>query len=249
MSSIAQQGAGFKDAATALRTLDLIAHRSLLYQHQLVRTYIARAQTHSHAATSPGMAAAAAVFEAWQSSTLPALRSQLRCRLGNGNGNGGGSSSSGGGFRPLVPKDVLAALQPLLAQIEAETNHAASVWGAANTDPPFWTVGGERGAGAFMRDYLASSPRAKLGNLVLGPTAGTAREEDWETVRYGALDGMVPADRETAEGWRKEELWEADGCTPTRGHLRMLVWAWSPVPTRTLVDRIRKFVEALAARM
>ncbi|KAK7949089.1 uncharacterized protein PG986_009975 [Apiospora aurea] len=228
MSSIAQQGAGFKDAATAHRTLDLIAHRSLLYQHQLVRTYIARAQTHSHAATSPGMAAAAAVFEAWQTSTLPFLRSQLRCRLGIGNGGGGGGSSGG--------------------EIEAEMNHAASVWGAANTDPPFWAVGGERGAGAFMRDYLASSPRAKLGNMVLGPTAGTAREEDWETVRYGALDGMIPGDRETVEGWRKEELWEADGCTPTRAHLRMLVWAWSPVPTRTLVDRIRKFVEALAAR-
>ncbi|KAK8086198.1 hypothetical protein PG994_001172 [Apiospora phragmitis] len=131
MSHIAQQGGGFKDADTARRTLDLVSHRSLLYQQQLVRTYLRRAQTHSHAATSPGMAEAAAVFEAWQNDTLPALRSHLRCRLGGSDDSHNSTNNNNGGFRPLVSKDVLAALHPLFV--------SPSLLGAGR---PLWYMGG-----------------------------------------------------------------------------------------------------------
>ncbi|KAK7979749.1 hypothetical protein PG989_012206 [Apiospora arundinis] len=208
MSRIAQQGGGFKDAATARRTLALVAHRSLLYQQQAVRTYLVRAQTHPHAATSPGMLEAAAVFKDWQTNTLPFLQNQLRCRVGN----------SSGGFRPLVPKDTLKSLRPWIESSyrKIPTQH-------------------------FYIDELGA--RAKLGNAIIADSRGGSREQDWERLRYEALNGLVDLGKETVEGWKTEELWMQDGVTPAQEHLKVLAWAWSPVPTRTLVDKVKRIME------
>lgn len=240
MSHIASQGGGFKDAATAQHTLGLIAHRSLLYQQQLVRTYLRRAQTHSRAATSPGMAEAATVFEHWQAVTLPVLRSQLRCRLHSSSND----SNHNGGFRPLVPKEVLATLRPRFEAIE----HAVPPWGMKKDVRPMGWTAGDRGQYKFLEAYLSSTPRAKLGNLLVASTRGTAREEDWESVRYTALDALVEPGQETMDGWTREELWYEDAgwCRPSYKHLRLLAWGWSPVPARTLADKIGRYVEWLA---
>ncbi|KAK8134827.1 hypothetical protein PG984_006839 [Apiospora sp. TS-2023a] len=239
MSHIASQGGGFKDAATARHTLNLIAHRSLLYQQQLVRTYLRRAQTHSRAATSPGMAEAAAVFEQWQTTTLPSLRSQLRCRLNNSHNN----NDSNGGFRPLVPKDLLATLKP---RFEAVENVTPPLGMKKGLKPVGWLFG-DRGVLQFLEAYLSSAPRAKLGNLLVEASRGTAREEDWESVRYAALDSLVGPGQETVAGWTNDELWtdRAWGNLPSYAHLRLLAWGWSPVPPRTLADKIGKVVEWL----
>ncbi|KAK8009204.1 hypothetical protein PG991_011755 [Apiospora marii] len=194
LSHIASQGGGFKDAPTARHTLTLIAHRSLLYQQQLVRTYQRRAQTHSRAATSPGMADAAAVFEEWQATTLPALRRQLRGRLPGANDT---NSNSNSGFRPLVSRDLLSALVPRFERVE----NAPPPAGMKRDIKPFGWIAGERGCLAFLEAYLASSPRAKLGNLLVEASRGAAREEDWEAVRYAALDSLVEPGQETLAGW------------------------------------------------
>ena len=75
--------------------------------------------------------------------------------------------------------------------------------------------------------------RAKLGNqLVEGDAAG----RDWEIVRYEALCRLVPEDKEAPGAWA-DELW--DGLEPTKTHLEMLAWAWSPAPYRTLASRLQ----------
>ena len=243
LSHIASQGGGFKDAATARHTLALVAHRSLLYQQQLVRTYLRRAQTHSRAATSPGMADAAAVFAHWQTTTLPALRRQLRGRL-PGPDDDHNTTNSNGGFRPLVAKDLLAALLPRFEAIE----HAAPPAGLSRDARPLGWATGDRGCLAFLAAYLAAPPRAKLGNLLVA-SASAREEEDWEAVRYAALDALVGPGRETLDGWDEEELWRADlagGHAPSYAHWRLLAWGWSPVPARALGVRLGRYLAWLA---
>ncbi|KAK8078457.1 hypothetical protein PG996_004627 [Apiospora saccharicola] len=220
MSHIASQGGGFKDAPTARHTLNLIAHRSLLYQQQLVRTYLRRAQTHSRAATSPGMAEAAAVFEQWQTTTLPQRR--------------------------VPPPGPQRDPGPLKPRFEAVENVTPPMGMKKGLKPVGWLFG-DRGVLKFLEAYLASAPRAKLGNLLVESTRGTAREEDWESVRYAALDSLVEPGQETMAGWTHEELWadRAWGNLPSYAHLRLLAWGWSPVAPRTLADKIGKLVEWL----
>ncbi|KAK6844249.1 hypothetical protein PG995_014359 [Apiospora arundinis] len=223
LSRIAQQGGGFKDAATARHTLAIVAHRSLLYQQQAVRTYLVRAQTHPHAATSPGMLEAAAVFKDWQTSTLPFLQNQLRCRVGN----------SSGGFRPLVPKETLPQ--------NPNTAFGGWKWNLDTALPSEDMGTMAMGFLDFFVDELGA--RAKLGNAIIADSRGGSREQDWERLRYEALNGLVDLGKETVEGWKTEELWMQDGVTPAQEHLKVLAWAWSPVPTRTLVDKVKRMME------
>ncbi|KAK8863328.1 hypothetical protein PGQ11_009563 [Apiospora arundinis] len=238
LSRIAQQGGGFKDAATARRTLALVAHRSLLYQQQAVRTYLVRAQAHPHAATSPGMAAAAAVFKDWQTSTLPFLQNQLRCRVGN----------SSGGFRPLVPKDTLKSLRPWIESSYRKIPTQRSGGWKWNLDTALPSEDMGTMAMGFLDFYVDElGARAKLGNAIIADSRGGSREQDWERLRYEALNGLVDLGKETVEGWKTEELWMQDGVTPAQEHLKVLAWAWSPVPTRTLVDKVKRMMEGAMA--
>ncbi|KAK8106880.1 uncharacterized protein PG998_008893 [Apiospora kogelbergensis] len=235
LSRIAVQHGGYKDAATAHRTLALNAHRSLLYQQQVVRTYLMRAKNHPHIGTSPGMRAAIAVFEDWMSNTVPAQQNSLRA----------------GGFRPLVVKEtVRALLQPWIQAACPERRDDAT-----NTQLISWDhEAGLPQPGEFeflafrFANFYATElrSRGKLGNQMLAETQSMnlkIKEQDWERVRYEALSEAVPAGKETMEGWEWEELWEQDEVTPTRAHLALLAWAWSPVPKRTLEEKVKRLVE------
>ena len=77
--------------------------------------------------------------------------------------------------------------------------------------------------------------RAKLGNqLVDGDAAG----RDWEIVRYEALCRLLPEAKDDPKAWAVDELWD-NGLEPTRTHLELLAWAWSPTPHRTLASRFK----------
>lgn len=88
-------GTGFKDAAAAKRTLELIKKRSLTYQWQTVNTMYHRAKHHpsmKKASSDTGqMKEAMEIFREWLDVTHPAEKAQLR----------------GGGFKPLLSKSTL----------------------------------------------------------------------------------------------------------------------------------------------
>ncbi|KAK3705398.1 hypothetical protein LTR37_013371 [Vermiconidia calcicola] len=105
-------GTGFKDKAAALRTLELIERRSLIYQFQTINTMYNRAQHHpamkkavEGSASTAGMREAMAVFKNWLDVTYPAERDALRA----------------GGFKPLLSKKCVERLLP---QIE-ESKHVS----------------------------------------------------------------------------------------------------------------------------
>ena len=115
-------GTGFKDKATALKTLDLIKKRSLIYQFQTVNTMYNRAKHHPAmkkaapgAASTKDMREAMDVFRNWLDVTYPAEKDALRA----------------GGFKPLLSKK---AVEKYLSQIEksstitADAKHFARVY-------------------------------------------------------------------------------------------------------------------------
>lgn len=65
------KGTGFKDAATAKNTIELVSQRSLLYQFQTINTMYYRAKHHPHSASNLNMQAAMDVFEHWLKHTYP----------------------------------------------------------------------------------------------------------------------------------------------------------------------------------
>jgi hypothetical protein len=80
-------GTGFKDAATANNTLELISKRSLTYQFQTINTLFHRARNHpsvKKAKTSDGAPAgineALEIFKTWLDETYPAAKAALRAR-------------------------------------------------------------------------------------------------------------------------------------------------------------------------
>ncbi|KAK3703166.1 hypothetical protein LTR37_014643 [Vermiconidia calcicola] len=97
------QGTGFKDKAAALRTLELIERRSLIYQFQTINTMYNRAKHHpamkkavEGGAGTADMREAMAVFKDWLDVTYPAERDALRA----------------GGFKPLLSKKCVERLLP-----------------------------------------------------------------------------------------------------------------------------------------
>ncbi|KAF2084181.1 hypothetical protein K490DRAFT_68965 [Saccharata proteae CBS 121410] len=102
------QGTGFKDAAAALKTLDLIAKRSLTYQLQTVNTLFHRASHHPH--QTEGIEEATAVFREWLDETHPTAKAELR---------------GGGGFKPLLSKKVV---QKHLERIKDEVGGEAATF-------------------------------------------------------------------------------------------------------------------------
>jgi hypothetical protein len=103
-------GTGFKDKSAALRTLDLIKNRSLIYQFQTVNTMYHRAKHHPSmkkaapgAASTRDMREAMEVFREWLDVTYPAAKDALRA----------------GGFKPLLSKKTV---QRCLPQVEKSTS-------------------------------------------------------------------------------------------------------------------------------
>lgn len=64
-------GTGFKDAATAKRTLELVSQRSLTYQFQTINTMFYRAKNHPYSHGNEDMEAAMDIFRAWLHETYP----------------------------------------------------------------------------------------------------------------------------------------------------------------------------------
>ncbi|KAI6880341.1 hypothetical protein KC318_g7349 [Hortaea werneckii] len=233
-------GTGFKDAATAHHTLDLIKNRSLTYQFQTVNTMFHRASHHpamkktstSTTTTSSssssgsggnsnnqqGMRDAISIFRHWLDDTYLAAKSALRA----------------GGFKPLLSKPLVEKYLPLILS-------SSSSSGLKDDDD----------AKAFAQRYINLAKGKRLGNVLLDDADPTGL--DWEGRRYRALCGLVPEGKEGVEGWGEGELWEdgdgdegdgrSGGGTKGKGsskkvsnrHLQLIAWAWSPVAERKLM--------------
>lgn len=68
------KGTGFKDATTALRTIELVSKRSLTYQFQTINTMLHRARHHPHA--TPEMQKAITILADW-TATYKTRKSEL----------------------------------------------------------------------------------------------------------------------------------------------------------------------------
>ena len=119
-------GTGFKDKAAAVRTLDLIKNRSLIYQFQTVNTMYHRAKHHPSmkkavegSASTADMRAAMDVFRHWLDVTYPTERGELRA----------------GGFKPLLSK---ACVERYLEQIKesADVSEQAKVFAKVYAELP-----------------------------------------------------------------------------------------------------------------
>ena len=69
-------GTGFKDAAAAEHTLDLVSKRSLTYQFQTINTMCQRAKGHPH--PTEDMKQAIEIFQRWLKDTYPAAKEAKR---------------------------------------------------------------------------------------------------------------------------------------------------------------------------
>lgn len=102
-------GTGFKDAAAAHRTLDLISKRSMTYQFQTVNTMYHRAKHHpamkkkgsDEAESTADMRAAMDVFKNWLDVTYPEAKAAMR---------------GGGGFKPLLSKKIVERYIPQIEE-------------------------------------------------------------------------------------------------------------------------------------
>lgn len=99
-------GTGFKDAATAQHTIELVQKRSLLYQFQTINTMYHRAKHHPHSSNNKDMQAAMTIFRKWLDETYPAARdSQID-------------------FKPLLRRDVVEKYLPRMRSSELDTKWA-----------------------------------------------------------------------------------------------------------------------------
>lgn len=100
-------GTGFKDAATAEHTIELVSRRSLLYQFQTINTMYHRAAHHPSGKTNNNIQAAMKVFRKWLDETYPTARAAQQ-------------------DYPLLKKDVVVAYLPVIKEKlgDAETDWA-----------------------------------------------------------------------------------------------------------------------------
>jgi hypothetical protein len=187
-------GTGFKDRQAAQRTLQLVGNRSLTYQYQVINTMCARARTHSH--QTPAMREAAALFHEWMTITYPLAKDSLR---------------AGGGFKPVLPKEVLANLRGEMVDKGLTQNDLR-----------------------FVDFYINLGRGLRLANQLVDPKK--PGERDWDVERYQSLCRLVPEDKETIDDWQYSELWD-DNKMPTTKHLKLIAWGWTPVSNRTMVSK------------
>jgi hypothetical protein len=88
----------------------------------------------------------------------------------------------------------------------------------------------------FLDLYVDLPKNKRLANVLLD--SKQPGEKDWEQERYDVLCGLVPEGKEESKKWTGEELWD-DEKQPTKEHLRLIAWGWSPVPGRTLAGRAK----------
>jgi hypothetical protein len=175
------RGTGFKDAATANHTLELISKRSLTYQFQTINTLYHRANNHPSVkkAKTPdqapaGINEALEIFKTWLDETYPASKASLRAA----------------GFKPLLSKTFVG-------------KHLENI-NAAKSDGLI-----EPEAADFASLYVSLAKNRRLGNVLLDD--GKPGEADWEVRRYEALDRLVPEGDEDGKGWAKDRLWDSEG--------------------------------------
>ena len=200
-------GTGFKDAATANHTLQLISKRSLTYQFQTVNTLFHRARNHpsvKKAKKAPSQAPAGinealAIFKTWLDETYPASKAALRAS----------------GFKPLLSKGFVGKH---LEKINAAKDDAVI----------------EAEAAAFASLYFHLPKNRRLGNVLMDD--GKPGEADWEVRRYEALDRLVPEDDEDGKSWAEDRLWDGRGGLSAE-HLNLVAWGWSPIGERGLGNK------------
>lgn len=115
-----------------------------------------------------------------------------------------------GGFKPLLSKEVVKKFQ---GAIEEELPKADR---------------------QFVEVYIGLGKNKRLGNVLLDDKEPSGK--DWEVKRYEALSALVSESKESKEGWEYEELWTKEK-EPTVQHLKLIAWAWSPIPGRTLAGK------------
>lgn len=174
-------GTGFKDAATANHTLELISKRSLTYQFQTINTLFNRARNHHSVkkAKSPdqapaGISEAMEIFKTWLDETYPASKASLRA----------------GGFKPLLSKGLVGK------HLENITTAKGS--GVIDSE-----------AADFASLYVSLPKNRRLGNVLMDDEK--PGEADWEVRRYEALNKLVPEGDEDGKGWAEEGLWDGKG--------------------------------------
>lgn len=84
----------------------------------------------------------------------------------------------------------------------------------------------------FGRVYCELPKGKKLGNVLVNDSK--PEEADWETKRYETLNDLVPASQEDSpDKWKSDDLFDSDG-NVSEQHLKLIAWAWSPIPERKL---------------
>jgi hypothetical protein len=85
----------------------------------------------------------------------------------------------------------------------------------------------------FAEFYVHLEKGKRLGNILIDDAIEDGG--DWESERYTNLDRLVPEGKEHKGGWTDAELWDGKPLTPV--HLKLVSWAWSPAPGRTLASK------------
>ncbi|EME42775.1 hypothetical protein DOTSEDRAFT_176065 [Dothistroma septosporum NZE10] len=114
------------------------------------------------------------------------------------------------GFKPLLSKKTVERYLPQIERSEAVDEEAKT----------------------FAKLYVGLGGRKRLGNVLVDDSK--PKEADWEKRRYTLLDELVGEGKEEGQDqWKLSELWEDDR-EVAAGHLRLIAWAWSPVPEKKL---------------
>ena len=200
-------GTGFKDAATARHTIEIVSQRSLTYQWQVINTMYYRAKHHparkkyelnpkSDKAASQGetFQEAMEILEKWLKHDYPEAKKRKR--------------EEGKEFKPLLKKETVKKYLDRVNRLDGFDE------------------------GKRFAELYAEYPKGKrLANVLVED--GKPEGRDWEILREIELGKLV--DERQAAGQKGEEgLWDEKkgGCSDW--HLRCVGWAWSPVGERRL---------------
>ncbi len=197
-------GTGFKDAATALHTLQIMSQRSLTYQYQVVNTMYNRAKHHparkryengnaeKQALQGRKFDEAMAMFKDWLDHEYVDAKRRRK--------------EEGRDFKPLLKKEVVKRYLSRLRQLET-------------FDMRF-------------PELYAELPRGKrLANVLVHEDEPGGI--DWEIMRELELAKLVE-ERAARDETGEEGLWNEGKGGCSEWHLRCIGWAWSPIVERRL---------------
>ena len=152
-------GTGFKDEATAKKTLELVSRRSVTYQFQTINTMFYRAKNHPHSKGNHDMEAAMRVFRRWLDETYPQAKKERQL------------------FKPVLPKETV---KKFLQQIKDDPQ-VDSRFAEMYVDLPK----GKRLANVLVDDEHPEEPdwererESALANIVKDPAQKRPKEELW----------------------------------------------------------------------